>query len=298
MIFPFEEPNEDLSFMPLAARRALDTAGLALSLEAWRSLERPARESLIVAGSAPVVALDEVDAVCWLATPAPTRIASSSDPEAMPSSVGELLGDARAELERGWSTLSAFERYALAKLSRSQRRSSEELKNRLTIAAQTMLAKPPRLSHLTEAGEAHMVDVSQKLPSARSATARGFIRMRAETLAALAGGKTPKGDVLATARIAGIQAAKRTPELIPLCHAIALTGVELELRLQSDPPGVAIEATARALDRTGVEMEALVAVSVAGLTLYDMLKSMDRGMTITDVELVSKSGGRSGDFRR
>lgn len=298
VIFPFEEQTEDLSLMPLAARRALDTAGLALSLEAWRSLDLVARETLVAAGAATVVVLEKVDTVCWLATPAPKRITAVADPEAMPSSVSTLLDDAGAELGRAWSTLTPLERYALAKLSQSQRRSPEELKKRLIVATQAILAKRSRLSHLTEAGEAHMVDVSKKETSARSATARGFIRLQAATLAALRSGKTPKGDVLATARIAGIQAAKRTPELIPLCHAIALTGVEVELRLESEPPGVAIEATARALDRTGVEMEALVAVSVAGLTLYDMLKSIDRGMTITAVELVSKSGGRSGDFRR
>jgi cyclic pyranopterin phosphate synthase len=154
------------------------------------------------------------------------------------------------------------------------------------------------LTHLTPEGEAHMVDVSPKPETARRAVARAFVRMRPETLATLLAGNTPKGDVLATARIAGIQAAKRTPELIPLCHAIRLTGVEVELEPRSEPTGVAIVTTARAFDRTGVEMEALVAASAAALTLYDMLKAIDRAMTITDLELVEKSGGRSGDFRR
>jgi cyclic pyranopterin monophosphate synthase len=143
-----------------------------------------------------------------------------------------------------------------------------------------------------------MVDVSQKPVTARRGVARAFVKMKPETLAALLGGNTPKGDVLAVARIAGIQAAKRTPELIPLCHAVQLTGVEVALEPRLEPPGVAITATARAYDRTGVEMEALVAASVAALTLYDMLKAIDRGMSITDVEVVAKSGGRSGEFRR
>ncbi|HEY3495035.1 MAG TPA: cyclic pyranopterin monophosphate synthase MoaC [Polyangiaceae bacterium] len=152
------------------------------------------------------------------------------------------------------------------------------------------------MSHLTAAGDAHMVDVSGKNVSRREAVACSFLRMKKETLAALLSGKTPKGDVLAVARIAGIQAAKRTPELIPLCHAVALTGVEVELVPEGE--GVKITATARAADRTGVEMEALVAASVAALALYDMLKAIDRDMTVTEVALVKKSGGRSGDYSR
>jgi len=152
------------------------------------------------------------------------------------------------------------------------------------------------LSHLTATGEAHMVDVSEKNVTRREAVARAFLRMRPETLAALLSGKTPKGDVMATARLAGIQAAKRTPELIPLCHAVALTGVEVELTPERD--GVRVVATARAADRTGVEMEALVAASVSALTLYDMLKAIDRDMSLVEVALVRKSGGRSGDYVR
>jgi cyclic pyranopterin phosphate synthase len=140
--------------------------------------------------------------------------------------------------------------------------------------------------------------VAQKPPTLRRGVARAFVRMQPETLAALVDGRTPKGDVLAVARIAGIQAAKRTPDLIPLCHSVHLTGVEVALETRADPPGVAVTATARAFDRTGVEMEALVAASTAALTLYDMLKAIDRGMSITDLELVAKSGGRSGEFRR
>lgn len=151
------------------------------------------------------------------------------------------------------------------------------------------------LTHLTREGEARMVDVGAKEVTARKATARARVRMSEETFERLAAGATPKGDVLAAARIAGIQASKLTPNLIPLCHSIQLTKVEVAIRLEG---GLAvIDAHAEARDRTGVEMEALVAASAAALTLYDMLKAIDRGMSF-DVCLLAKSGGRSGDWAR
>ena len=143
-----------------------------------------------------------------------------------------------------------------------------------------------------------MVDVADKAVTAREAVARGVVRMRAETMEALRGGTTPKGDVLATARIAGIQAAKRTPELIPLCHQIALSSVEIHFAPDPDGERMHVEARARAKDKTGVEMEALCAVSVAALTLYDMLKAIDRGMSIEAIQLESKTGGKSGPWTR
>ncbi len=160
-----------------------------------------------------------------------------------------------------------------------------------------MSTKKPafNLTHLTREGHAHMVDVGEKSVTARRAIARARVQMSRETFVKLAAGDTKKGDVLAAARIAGIQAAKRTSELIPLCHAIQLTHVEVSIVLEG---GVAIiEATADARDRTGVEMEAMVAASVAALTLYDMLKGVDRGITF-DVCLVEKTGGKSGAWAR
>ena len=153
-----------------------------------------------------------------------------------------------------------------------------------------------KLTHLDERGNARMVDVGHKERSDRAATAAGFVRMRPATIDALREGKAPKGDVLAVARIAGIQAAKRTAELIPMCHALQLTSVQVELEVQRS--GVAIRATVKAADRTGVEMEALTAVSIAALTLYDMLKALDKAMTIEDVKLLEKTGGKSGDYVR
>ncbi|WFF42737.1 cyclic pyranopterin monophosphate synthase MoaC [Salinicola endophyticus] len=154
------------------------------------------------------------------------------------------------------------------------------------------------LTHLNARGEAHMVDVADKPESRREARARGRIRMQPATLALLAEGGLPKGDVLATARIAGIQAAKRTHELIPLCHALALSKVTLDFELDSAQNCVWVEAFCRLNGRTGVEMEALTAVSVACLTLYDMCKAVDKAMIIDGVQLEEKRGGRSGDFSR
>jgi cyclic pyranopterin monophosphate synthase len=163
-----------------------------------------------------------------------------------------------------------------------------------------MKKSPPHLTHVNREGHAHMVDVGDKVVTARRATARARVHMARETFERLKAGDTKKGDVLAAARIAGIQAAKRTSELIPLCHMIALTKVEVAIVLEEEAgiAGIArIDATAEARDRTGVEMEALVAASTAALTLYDMLKAIDRGMTF-DVALISKTGGKTGEWTR
>ncbi|WP_290798267.1 cyclic pyranopterin monophosphate synthase MoaC [Halomonas sp.] len=154
------------------------------------------------------------------------------------------------------------------------------------------------LTHLNARGEAHMVDVADKPESRREASASGRITMRPETLALLAEGGLPKGDVLATARIAAIQAAKRTHELIPLCHALALTKVSIDFTLDEANSCVEVTATCRLNGRTGVEMEALTAVSVACLTLYDMCKAVDKEMVIDAIRLEAKTGGKSGDYRR
>ncbi|ACY16954.1 cyclic pyranopterin monophosphate synthase MoaC [Haliangium ochraceum] len=155
------------------------------------------------------------------------------------------------------------------------------------------------LTHFDEHGRARMVEVGGKRESARTAVASGRVLMAAETAARIAAGQIGKGDVLAIARIAGIQGLKRTAELIPLCHPLRITGVDLELRVLEEPePSVLIEATVRAFDRTGVEMEALSAVSIAALTVYDMCKAIDRGMRVTDIQLEAKAGGKSGDWRR
>jgi cyclic pyranopterin phosphate synthase len=154
------------------------------------------------------------------------------------------------------------------------------------------------LTHLDERGQARMVDVGEKRVTERVCVARGEVRMAAATLQRIADGEMPKGDVLATARLAGIQACKRTDEWIPLAHPVPVDSVELELRPDPSAARVRIEARVRAHARTGVEMEALVAVAAAGLTIYDMCKAVDRGMTVEAIRLVSKTGGKSGRWRR
>jgi len=153
-----------------------------------------------------------------------------------------------------------------------------------------------RFTHLDAAGSARMVDVSGKEPTARSATARGFVRCPEPVVAALRSDAVPKGDVLAVARIAGIAAAKRTPDLLPLAHVIGVHAASVDLEVTDT--GVAITATVRTVDRTGVEMEALTGVAVAALAVVDMVKGLDKRVAIESVELVAKSGGRSGDWRR
>lgn len=151
-------------------------------------------------------------------------------------------------------------------------------------------------THLDAAGHAHMVDVTAKHPTVREATARGFVRCAPATLEALTHGTVPKGDVFAVARIAGIQAAKRTPDLLPLAHIIGVHGATVDLAVTGD--GVEISATVRTADRTGVEMEALTAVSVAALAIVDMVKGIDKTTVIERVRITAKSGGRSGDWVR
>jgi cyclic pyranopterin monophosphate synthase len=153
-----------------------------------------------------------------------------------------------------------------------------------------------RLTHFDESGAAHMVDVSDKPATARVAVARGAVRMAPETLALVAEGRAKKGDVLAVARLAGIMGAKRTADLIPLCHPLALSKVAVDLRPDAEGGRVLIEATVRTTGPTGVEMEALTAVSVAALTVYDMLKAVDRGMEIEAIRLALKDGGKSGRY--
>ncbi|MEL6243414.1 MAG: cyclic pyranopterin monophosphate synthase MoaC [Pseudomonadota bacterium] len=152
------------------------------------------------------------------------------------------------------------------------------------------------LTHFDGKGDAHMVDVSDKAVTARIATAAGYIKMRPETLDVITKGEAKKGDVLGVARLAGIMAAKRTPDLIPLCHPLPVTKVAVELAPDFDLPGIRIEATVKTTGQTGVEMEALTAASVAALTVYDMTKAIDKGMEIGGVHVILKDGGKSGRY--
>jgi cyclic pyranopterin monophosphate synthase len=158
------------------------------------------------------------------------------------------------------------------------------------------LVAEPGLTHLDESGAARMVDVGAKADTRREATAECFVRMAPGTVRALREATLAKGDALGVARVAGIMAAKRTPDLIPLCHPLPLTSVEVDMEVQ--PDGVRVVATARVTGQTGVEMEALTAAAVAGLTLIDMVKALEKGVSLERVRLLAKSGGRSGDWRR
>ena len=174
----------------------------------------------------------------------------------------------------------------------------ESLMREKDVAAATRkLLRLPDLSHVDTQGRARMVDVSDKAETDRVAVAGARVVMKPETLARVQAGEIAKGDVLAAARLAGIMAAKRTSDLIPLCHPLSLTSVEVELACVPERSSVEITATCRLMGRTGVEMEALTAASVAALTIYDMCKAIDRGMTVTDLRLLRKSGGKSGDFQ-
>jgi cyclic pyranopterin phosphate synthase len=155
-----------------------------------------------------------------------------------------------------------------------------------------------KLSHINDAGHVHMVDVTAKNETAREAGARGSVTMKSGTLALLEEGKMAKGNVLTTAKIAGIMAAKKTGELIPLCHPLRLTGIDIEFEINREKSQIIIESQVRTVGQTGVEMEALTAVSVAALTIYDMCKAVDREMVISDILLLTKSGGKSGTFIR
>ena len=165
------------------------------------------------------------------------------------------------------------------------------------MSSSAVTRRSGKLTHLGAGGDARMVNVSAKPTTERIAVAEGRVRMRPQTLALVKSGNAKKGDVLGAARIAGIMAAKRTHELIPLCHPLALTQVKLDLTLDAKLPGVAVRAVVRVLGQTGVEMEALTAVSVACLTIYDMVKAVERGMRIEGIRLIEKRGGKSGHYR-
>jgi len=156
----------------------------------------------------------------------------------------------------------------------------------------------PKFSHLDEKGKAKMVDVTAKDPSAREAAARGKVLMHKDTIALIERGQISKGDVFAVAKIAGIMAAKKTSDMIPMCHPLELTGVDIEFATNEALGEITIQATVKNVGRTGVEMEAMTAVSVAALTIYDMCKSADKNIILTDIKLLSKRGGKSGTFMR
>lgn len=290
--FAFEGAGDDLTLLPLAARRALDVAGVKLSLAAWQGLPLERREALVVLGGADRIPAAAVRALLVDASPTPGVIPPLDEADLVrcDATAVALLGPGRP-LELAWGALPPLARFALRHLAR--RGDPARI-----AAAYDELVGAPRLAHLDASGEAHMVDVGEKPVTLRRAVARARVCMLPATARLLEEGSLPKGDALATARLAGIMAAKRTSDLVPLCHPIGLTRVTVDLRVEADEGRVVVVAATETRDRTGVEMEAMVAASAAALTLYDMLKGVERGIRIEDVVLLEKLGGRSGHYRR
>ncbi len=285
-IFLFEDIGDKLPLVPLGVRRALDAAGCWLSLAAWKNLPLANRRALVALGTTDAIDVEAVRDAVEDADP-PVNAQPGSDDDALdekPDALADALSSER------WGELSRLERFALRHLA--GRGNIERLQRGLAEIA------PSRPTHLDDRGDARMVDVGAKSITARRAIARARVRMRPETAQLVVDAGTAKGDVLATARIAGIMAAKRTSELIPLCHQIALSRVAVAFEVDVTSGTIDIRATADAHDRTGVEMEAMTSASVAALTIYDMLKGVERGIAIEEIVLLEKQGGRSGHYRR
>lgn len=281
-LFAFDDADERLDLLPMAARRALDVSGLKLSLESWRSLDIETRRHLVEYGSLDEVPREEVQAkVGHLGKPLPVPPAPNA------ADVMSRLGDARPLPAALWRSLTALERYVLGKVAHDER---------IEKAYDEIIGARVASTHLDAKGNVHMVDVGGKTATERRAVAETRVELGEEAMTRLRNGTAKKGDVLPTVRLAGIMAAKRTSEIVPLCHPLALTHVSIDVELEERH--VRITASVATHAKTGVEMEAMTAVSAAALTLYDMLKAYDRGMQIGPTRLLEKSGGKSGDFRR
>ncbi len=291
-VYPFEGIDDALPYVPLAGRRALDALGRKLSLEGWLSLALEERCRIVVAGAAAEVdlgVLAVVDRAIPAASPVPPR--RGPEGERPPPGLAVALGSERPIDDAVWRRLSPLDRFSLAKYAAKP--------EKLAPAYDCIVGLPAaRFTHLTAAGDARMVGVGEKGETARRAVASACVRTTAAVAQAIASGALAKGDVLSVARVAGILAAKRTPELIPLCHPVRTTRVVVDFAIDAVRGELRVRATAEAVDRTGVEMEAMVAASVASLTVYDMIKSADRWATIDAVRLEEKSGGKSGPVTR
>jgi cyclic pyranopterin phosphate synthase len=293
-LFEFDGVDDKLELIPLAARRALEHAGLKLELLAWQALPLAARRELTLLGSQNQVGLPAVKRALEAANPTPMPVEPRLDPPSdhLPTQLAEAFGPSRPILPGVWAGLSSLERYALTKVA-------ESTKPELIEAAYAELVGAGAVSpHLAPTGGVWMVDVAHKAKTTRRAEAESRVSMNAVAFERLASSTAPKGDVLGTARLAGIMAAKQTSQLLPLCHQVALTHVEVVMALEPGANLVRVRAIVEAQDRTGVEMEAMVAASVASLTVYDMLKAIDRSMAVGPTLLLAKSGGKSGAYSR
>ncbi len=291
-VFVFEDVDDTLTLIPLCARRALDAAGIKLSLKDWRSLPLAARQALASAGSAQTVDLAGANRALSFVDPPPPTVTKQGDPpgDYVPADVVLVLGHEHSLSNAVWSELEPLQRWVLVKVAR---RGNPQ---RIEQAYNEIVGHSADSVHLRPDGSLRMVSVAQKAISERTATAESHVNMSGDAFIRLQKGDNPKGDILTTARLAGIMAAKHTCDLIPLCHPLSITSIEVDCKLVPESNSVTIRTKVVAMDRTGVEMEALVAASIAALTIYDMLKAVDRSMSIGKTRLLSKSGGRSGDF--
>lgn len=296
-VYSFEGPEAGLSLMSLSARRALDRTGVKLSLPAYQALPTDTQRTLARLGEAPFV---DASAVKELLASCPTEpIAIEPEPmsELIPPQLESALGPHGALPLKVWQALTPLDRYALVKVEARGRLRGDP--TRLFAAYNEIVGASALSTHLSSDGTPRMVRVTHKPETERRAVAESFVTMSEAAFAALARSDTPKGNVLEVARLAGIMGAKKTSDLIPLCHPLSLSHVTVSLAPVPEKPGtlrITCETEVRA--GTGVEMEAMVGASTAALTVYDMLKGIDRSMSIGPTRLLEKSGGQSGLFVR
>lgn len=293
-LYDFDGIDSTLPLLPMAARRALDQIGAKLSLEGFLSLPLEKRQKLAHAGSDVHVDETEARAAILGASPpaapcAPVREPSQTAPS---EQVQAAFGSARPIPDKVWQALSPLDRYTLTKVSVKAR------PDRLSGAYAEIIGRSAVSTHIRPQGGVHMVSIKEKPVTHRRALAECWVKMSAEALSRLLASDGPKGDVLSTARLAGIMATKRTSDLIPLCHPLALEHAEIDFYPDEASQRVRVTCQVTVEARTGVEMEAMVGANIAALTIYDMLKSIDRGMEIGPARLLEKSGGRSGTFKQ
>ncbi len=291
-LYALDQADGSLELLPMAARRALDKAGVKLGLAEWQKASHALRSRLVELGSQTAVDSDAVRVTLGPIARVLSPIAPVTEPpaHAVPDAVRAAFGPERPIPDATWTALSALDRYVLWKVAGKAR------PERLQAAYDEIVGASAISTHLEPRGGVRMVDVAAKAVTHRTAVAVSRVLLSPEAFSKLH--DNPKGDVLATARLAGIMAGKKTSELIPLCHPLPLTKLSVELEPLAASREVLVRARVECIARTGVEMEALTAASVAALTLYDMLKAFDKGIVIGPTQLEAKTGGRSGDYTR
>ncbi len=293
-LFEFDEIGPDLKLLPIAACRALDAVGLKLSRDGFLSLTFEQRSELVRLGALTEIEVEAVRKLTAMARPAPTSTERALEPapHLIPAGIVEALGPQRSVPLKVWQELEPLERYALMKACKQPH------EPRLSRAYDEIIGARQLSTHLRAQGGVQMVSVTKKEAHERTAVASSRVMMSADCFRRLTQESAPKGDVLATARIAGLMATKRTAELIPLCHPLALTHADIDFELKPESHSVTVRCSTTVIARTGVEMEAMMGASIAALTIYDMLKSIDRSMTIGPTELLEKHGGRTGSWHK